>query len=128
MTEAAKQEMIEGVVAFSNVTKHDVYQGKDTGNFTLTITMGPKEASILEGAGVVIKDYEGKSQRKFKSQFPVDIIDTEDAPITGRELPYGTKVRVLYAYGPAHPEHGVPVYMNKIRVLEMGGAETPEEF
>jgi len=121
--------VIEGVVAFSTVTKHDVYEGKDTGNYTLTINMDAPAASVLEDAGVKVKDYEGKPQRKFKSKYKVDVIDADDNPVEG-EIPYGSKVRVLYVFGNAHPQHGVPVYMNKVRVLEFAERtdETPDEF
>jgi hypothetical protein len=128
MAEKQKAQMVEGVVAFSNLTKHDVYEGKDTGNFTLTLTMDAKAASLLEDNGVKVKDYEGKAQRKFKSQYAVDMIDAESEPVANRELPFGTTVRVLFVFGTAHPEHGVPVYMNKIRVLEMAAPEAPDEF
>lgn len=124
--------VVTGVVAFSNVTKHDFYNGKDTGNYTLTVTMDADEAEKLSSKGVVIKDYEGKSQRKFKSQYDVPVVDTEDSPVTG-EIPYGSVVRILYTTGNPHPQYGVPVYMNRVRLVERaeneGGADgTPEEF
>jgi hypothetical protein len=125
----SEAQMIEGVVAFSNLTKHDVFRGKDTGNFTLTVALDPASASTLEDNGVKVGDYQGTPQRKFKSQYKVDLLPAEGKePMELRELPYGTKVRVLFVYGNKHPEHGVPTYMNKIRVLEMGGTETPSEF
>lgn len=121
--------VITGVVAFSTVTKHDVYNGQDTGNYTLTINMEAAEAAKLEDAGVKLKDYEGKPQRKFKSKYKVDVIDAEDNPVEG-EIPYGSTVRILYVTGNAHPQHGVPVYMNKVRVVEFAERtdETPDEF
>ena len=64
-------QVIEGVVNFSNVTKHDVYNGQDTGAFSLTITMSEDDAATLAAQGVKIKDYEGNKQRKFKSSTPL---------------------------------------------------------
>ena len=128
MSKTQKAAMvITGVVAFSNLTQHDFYKGKDTGYYTLTITMDAENASKLEDAGVVVKDYEGKPQRKFKSQYTVDVIDAEDNPVEG-EIPFGSEVRLLYTTGDAHPEHGVPVYLNKVRVLKRSVTEAPPEF
>ena len=36
---------IEGVVAFSNVTQHDVYNGQSTGKYSVTITMDDEAAA-----------------------------------------------------------------------------------
>lgn len=121
-------QFVEGVVAFSNLTQHDVYQGKDTGNYTLTITLDPQAAQALENQGVKLKDYNGTPQRKFKSQYKVGLIDAEDNKLELQEIPFGSTVRVLFKAGNSHPEHGTPVYMNKIRVLEMAEPEAPDEF
>ena len=75
MSEAA--QFVEGVVAFSNLLEHDVYQGKDTGNYTLTITLDAAAAQALESQGVKLRDYNGTAQRKFKSQFPVTVLPAE---------------------------------------------------
>ena len=66
---ASTAKVLEGTVNFSNVTEHDVFQGQDTGAFSLTLTMSEKDASELMASGVKIKDYQGKKQRKFKSKF-----------------------------------------------------------
>lgn len=119
-----------GVVAFSNLTSHEFYNGKDTGKFSVVITMGDGEASKLEDLGVSVKDYKGTSQRKFSSQYPVTIVDVEDNPFTG-EIPYGSTVRLLWSTGPAHPEYGTPTYLNKVRVVELSenaAGDDPEDF
>ena len=36
---AAAATTIEGIVNFSNLTQHDVYNGQDTGAFSMTITV-----------------------------------------------------------------------------------------
>ena len=56
---------IEGTVNFSNVTKHDVFNGQDTGAYSMTITMSEDDAATLAAHGVKIKDYQGAKQRKF---------------------------------------------------------------
>ena len=66
-------QVIEGTVNFSNVTKTDVYNGQDTGTFSMTITMSEDDAATLAAQGVKIKDYEGNKQRKFKSKYAINM-------------------------------------------------------
>ena len=126
-----KQSVVTtGVVAFSNLTSHEFYNGKDTGKFSMVITMDEQNASKLEDLGVNLKEYDGKAQRKFASQYPVTVIDVEDAPFNG-EVPYGSTVRLLWTTGPVHPEFGCPTYLNKVRVVELsetGAGPDPEDF
>ena len=110
-------QVIEGVVNFSNVTKHDVYNGQDTGTFSMTITMSEDDAATLASQGVKIKDYEGNKQRKFKSKYAIGLYDAEGNVYTG-EVPYNSRVRLKYKTGPAHPVHGTPVYLEAVKVLE----------
>jgi hypothetical protein len=119
-----------GVVAFSNLTEHEVYQGQSTGRYSLVITMEDSDASKLEDMGVKLKEYDGRKQRKFASKFHVQVVDTDDQPVNG-EIPYGSKVRVLWKDGEAHPQHGVGTYLNKVRVVEFAeqeGGEEPSDF
>jgi len=124
-----------GVVAFSKLTEHDVYNGKSTGAYSLTITMEPNEAAKLEDMGVKVKEYQKdaesgvKLQRKFRSQFHVPVVDLDGHPVQG-EIPFGSVVRVLWTSGDMSPEHGLSTYLNKVRLVEVAeneGAE-PEEF
>ena len=110
-------QVIEGVVNFSNVTKHDVYDGQDTGTFSMTITMSEDDAAALAAQGVKIKDYEGSKQRKFKSKYAIGMYNAEGDTYTG-EVPYNSRVRLKYKTGPAHPVHGTPVYLEAVKVLE----------
>lgn len=128
--------VVSGEVAFSNLTEHDTYNGKSTGNYTLTITMDSNEANKLSDMGVKIKEYKKldsddpvKLQRKFKSQYHVPVVDLDGYPVTG-ELPYGTKVRVLWTGGENNEDYGVPTYLQRVRVVEMAEPEmsVPEEF
>jgi hypothetical protein len=120
-----------GVVAFSNVTEHEMYKGQTTGRYSVVINMDAAEGAKLSDMGVKLREYEGKAQRAFRSKFKVDVVDLQGEPVSG-EIPYGSKVRLLWADGPADPSHGVPTYLNKIRVVEFaengGDGDTPEEF
>ena len=108
---------VEGVVNFSNVTEHDVYNGQSTGAYSMTITMSEDDAAELAANGVKIKDYEGNKQRKFKSKYNIGMYDAEGNGYNG-EVPYNSRVRLKYKTGPAHPVHGTPVYLEAVKVLE----------
>ncbi len=118
-----------GVVAFSNLTECEFYQGQSTGRYSLVITLNDADASKLEDMGVKLKEYNDNKQRKFASKFHVPIVDIDDHPFVG-EIPYGSKVRVLWKDGDTHPVHGVATYLNKVRVVEFaeGEVEAPEDF
>ena len=109
--------VIEGTVNFSNVTQHDVFNGQDTGTFSMTITMSDDDAATLAAQGVKIKDYEGAKQRKFKSKYSISMYDAEGDRYNG-EVPYNSRVRLKFKTGPAHPVHGTPVYLEAVKVLE----------
>ena len=118
---------IEGTVNFSNVTKTDVYNGQDTGTFSMTITMSEEDAATLAAEGVKIKEYEGAKQRKFKSKYTIGMYDAEGNRYNG-EVPYNSRVRLKYKTGPSHPVHGTPTYLEAVRVLEEaeGAPETAD--
>jgi len=109
--------VIEGIVNFSNVTKHDVFNGQDTGAYSMTITMSEDDATELAAQGVKIKDYQGNKQRKFKSKYDIKLFDVEGNPYNG-EVPYNSKVRLKFKLGNAHPVHGVATYLEAVKVLE----------
>ena len=117
---------IEGVVAFSHVTEHEMYNGKTTEKYSLTVTLDDDVADELASKGVKIKEYQPEDkvfkQRKFTTRFDLRVIDADDNPYSG-EIPRNSRVRLLYNLGNQGGEHGIPVYMNAIRVLE----EAPQE-
>lgn len=119
----------QGVVAFSNVDQMEVFDGQSTGRYSLVIQLDDVDASKLSDMGVNVKDYKGTAQRKFASKFKVDVLDMDNEPVQG-EVPYGSKVRVLWKAGDPHPQHGVGTYLNKVRVVEFAEVDmdTPEEF
>ena len=108
---------IEGTVNFSNLTAHDVYNGQDTGAYSMTITLDEDDAASLAAQGVKIKDYQGAKQRKFKSKFEIKRFDAEGNRYNG-EVPYNSKVRMKYVLGQPHPVHGVSTYLEAVKVLE----------
>jgi len=114
-------EVVEGVVNFSNITKHDVYNGQDTGQFSMTVTMSEDDANTMSSRGIKIKDYQGAKQRKFRSRFDIKAFDGEGNPWTG-EIPYNSKVRLKYKVGNEHPVHGVATYLEAVKVLEVADA------
>ena len=114
---AAAATTIEGIVNFSKLTEHDVYNGQDTGAFSMTITMSEDDASTRAAQGVKIKDYQGAKQRKFKSKYDIKRFDIEGNRYNG-EVPYNSKVRLKFKLGQEHPVHGVATYLEAVKVLE----------
>lgn len=116
-TETIPMAVIEGIVNFSNITEHDVFNGKDTGAYTMTVTISDEDADTLATKGVKIREYQGNKQRKFKSKYDVKAFDAEGNPYRG-EVPYNSKVRLKYKLGNPHPVHGVATYLEAVKVLE----------
>jgi len=110
--------VLTGKAAFVNLTETEQYQGQDTGRYTLTVTLDDDAAQMLSQQGVKLRDYEGVSQRKFSSKYPVKVIDAEDNPFIG-PVTRGSTIRLSYKTGPAHPVHGTPTYLNAVRVVEL---------
>tara|TARA_R100001369_G_scaffold92893_1_gene140967 strand:+ start:1913 stop:2314 length:402 start_codon:yes stop_codon:yes gene_type:complete len=118
----------EGYIAFSHVLTEDQYQGQDVG-YNITLCMDKEEAAKLSALGVIIKDYQGVAQRKFKSGYSIDILDDNGQAMSmTEELPRGTKVRVQWKHGNIHPQHGLATYANRVKVLEMGTGDIPLDF
>lgn len=118
----------EGYIAFSHVLTEDQYQGQDVG-YNITLCMDKEEAAKLSALDVIIKDYQGVAQRKFKSGYSIDILDDNGQAMSmTEELPRGTKVRVQWKHGNMHPQHGLATYANRVKVLEMGTGDIPLDF
>lgn len=109
--------VIEGICNFSHITKHDVYNGQDTGKFSMTITLSENDAAELAAQGVKVRDYQGSKQRKFQTQYDIKAFDAEGIPYNG-EVPYNSKVRLKYKLGNPHPVHGTSTYLEAVKVLE----------
>jgi len=120
----------EGIVAFSDLTTTELYEGRDTGKYTITVNMEQEEADKLTNAGINVKEYKNQPQRKFVTKFPgFAVLDAEGETIP-KHIPWGSKVRILWEPGKPHPTHGVAPYFKKIKVLEMaehaGGEDDPD--
>jgi hypothetical protein len=110
--------IIEGVVAFSNLTKEELYQGRPTGKYSFVVALDDSSVEALQEKGVKLKVYQDKTQRKFVTKKQIPVIDTSDSTIGG-EIPWGSKVRLSVALGPISPIHGPSTYLNAVRVLEL---------
>lgn len=120
------QVVVEGTTNFSHLTKFEEYKGKSTERYALTITLDDDTAEKLESKGVNVREYDGKKQRKFTSQWDVKVVDGIGQPFEG-EIPYNSKVLVAFKYGMAG-EHGVPTYLNAVQVVEAKSNGLPPEF
>lgn len=118
--------VVEGTIAFSNVTKLDTYMGQPT-KYNVTITLDEGAAQELRDKGVKVKEYEGNGQRKFASGYQVNVVDAEGGPYTN-EIPRGSLVRVKYKLGNEHPVHGVGTYLEAVKVLEEAEQEVDTDF
>lgn len=111
-------EVLEGLVAFENLTEHEMYNGQSTGKFSVVLSLEEPQAVDLDARGVKLREYEGVKQRKFASKFEVGIVNADGTPFQGR-VPRGSKVRILWQEGAPHPVHGTSTYLNKVKVLEV---------
>ena len=122
----------EGVVAFSNLSETEKYNGQDTGKFSIVLTLEQDEAEKLTEVGVNVKEYKNQPQRKFVTKFPNFPVMDAEGDVIAKHIPYGSKVKVLWEPGKPHPTHGVAPYFKKIKVLEMaehgGNVEDDEDF
>jgi len=154
--------VIEGKANFVHVKQTEEFQGKDTGRFSVLMTLSDTDAQTFENMGVRLKPFgeppEQIMQRKFNSNFPVKLITNdgvdiravsdfiveqqsednldEEAAIAAAVQEYGQAAvdlaladevpsgnfRVSFEFGKMHPLHGVPVYMNGIRILQADSA------
>ena len=154
--------VIEGKANFVHVKQTEEFQGKDSGRFSVLMTLSDTDAQTFENMGVRLKPFgeppEQIMQRKFNSNFPVKLITNdgvdiravsdfiveqqsednldEEAAIAAAVQEYGQSAvdlaladevpsgnfRVSFEFGKMHPVHGVPVYMNGIRILQADSA------
>ena len=116
-----------GIVAFSDLTTTELYNGQDTGKYAITVNMEQEEADKLTDAGINFKVYKDQPQRKFVTKFPgFAVLDAEGEAIP-KHIPWGSKVRILWEPGKPHPTHGVAPYFKKIKVLEMADPNGMDE-
>ena len=119
--------VITGSAAFINLNEHEMYQGKSTEKFSLTVTLDDESIDKLEAQGVKMRTYEGSKQRKFASKYNVSIYEANGDEFMGN-ITRGSLVRVQYSLGDEHPVHGITPYLDKVKVLELASGDTDEDF
>lgn len=121
----------EGIANFVNLTATESYNGQDTGKYSIVITMDSENAEKLTAEGVNVKEYKNEPQRKFVTKFAEFEVVDMDGEATSKNIPYGSKVRILWQGSQPHPVHGVAPYFKKIKILElaeMAMGEDDEDF
>ena len=120
----------EGIANFVNLTETEFFNGKDTGKYSIMLTIEDDQVSTLEDAGVTVKEYKNQKQRKFVTQYEGFQVVDSDGEATSKNIPYGSKVRILWEAGKPHPQHGSAPYLKKIKVLELAehDVEGSEDF
>lgn len=114
----AKQYYVAtGTAAFVNLLERDTWQGAPT-KYNVTLTLDNECVNELENNGVKLKEYEGNMQRKFQSNYEVQVLDADGDKYTG-QVPRGSKLKVLYSLGKPSPMHGVTPYLEKVKVIEL---------
>jgi hypothetical protein len=73
-------QVLEGTVAFENLTEHEMYNGQSTGKYSLVLSLDEGDAESLDSAGVKLREYEGTKQRKFASKFEVGVLNADGTP------------------------------------------------
>ena len=119
--------VINGTAAFVSLAEHEMYQGKSTEKYSLTVTLDDKSIEQLSEQGVKLRDYEGSKQRKFASKFNVPLYEASGDAFMGT-IPRGSLVRVQYSLGAEHPVHGFTPYLDKVKVLELASGSSDEDF
>ncbi len=120
----------EGIANFVNLTETEFFNGKDTGKYSIMLTIEDDQVSTLEDAGVTVKEYKNQKQRKFVTQYDGFMVVDTDGESISKNIPYGSKVRILWEAGKPHPTHGSAPYLKKIKVLELAehDVEGSEDF
>jgi len=111
---------ISGTVAFCNLVNREVYEGKETDWYTLTLTLDEQGCDKLAVDNVKTKQYQDSYQRKFKTKTPAKVLDLDNHVIAlEKEIPRGSKVNVLYSVSKKpHPIYGCSVYIQSVRLVE----------
>lgn len=113
--------VINGTVAFANLTEHEVFNGQSTGKYSVVLTLDEDVAARLQNEGVKVREYKNQPQRKFATQYDdFKVVDIDGEPLSKSAVRYGDKVRIKYQLGKPHPVHGCTPYLQAIRVVEKG--------
>lgn len=112
-----KKEEVEGTVAFCNLAQHEIYNGKDTEKYTILITFDEKTKDNLASKDIRVKEYNDKYQRKFTTRYPFKF-NGETVEKIDKEIMWGSKVKIKFAYGNPSPVWGMATYIDSVDVLE----------
>jgi len=116
-----------GTVAFVNIDTPDNFMG--TESYNITMGLESEDAEFLAKEGVKLREYNGVPQRKFtrKVEFGQPrVYNAEGNEIEANTISWGDRVRILYSMGKGN-SLGRGVYLNKIKLLEKGEMEAPED-
>jgi len=116
-----------GKAVFINLASKEIFNGKETDYYTMTITLDDDSVKQLAQQGVKTKEYEGNQQRKFKSYTSPKVYELNNDEFIG-QVTRGSSVRIQYTLGPEHPVHGFAPYFSKIRLVELAEGESDEDF
>ena len=106
-------QVIEGIVNF-NITTTDVFNGQDTGQYSMTITLAEDDASTLAASGVKIKDHQEVPSSSRSSTSVLLMRKVTCTP--GKCLT--TQRYAWFKLGDAHPVHGVLLTLRQSRFLK----------
>jgi hypothetical protein len=112
-----------GTAKYVYLDSTEVFNGEDTGKYTLTVAISDNEAKKLEDLGVkvrTIKADDGTSYRarKFSTKYPLsfEMIKTTEGEAIGHDFGPESEVQILWKAGNEHPTHGVATYLTAIKV------------
>ena len=120
----------EGIVNSVNLAETEFLNDKDTGKYSIVLTVNQDQVQLLEDNGVKVREYKNQPQCKFVSlSDDCEVVDS-DGEATSKNIPYGSKVRILWEAGKPHPTHGSAPYLKKIKALELAehDVEGSEDF
>ena len=120
--------VINGTAAFISLKDFEIYQGKSTEKYSITVTLDDASIEQLEAQGVKLRSYEDSKQRKFASKFLTPVFEANGDEFMG-QVTRGSLVRVQYSLSPdEHPVHGHTPYLDKVKVMELASGNTDEDF
>ena len=122
---------------FPNLTETEKFEGTDTGKYSLTMVIDPKDIAPIEKAIAQANggkgnnplkqipadaDYDGgKFKLKAKSKFPVTAVNLQKEAIDLGRIGGGASIRTILTFAPyTQGGGGVTVYLGNIQVLKEG--------
>ena len=135
MAQTDKVQIVTPVVTaqWPNLTETEVFSGQDTGKYSLTLLIDPKDAEMFEKA--IAQAGSGRSPMKqiadddqynpsmfrikAKSKYQVRVVDANNQPTTLDRVTNGAEVRVKLGFAPYTQQGGgVTTYLGDIQLLK----------